>query len=75
MEIGASAVLVNTAISVAADPVAMAKAFAKATEAGREAYLAGWELSLLISQRQPVRLLLLFLTINHYLNDKNHCQQ
>jgi thiazole synthase len=41
MEIGASAVLVNTAISVAADPVAMAKAFAKATEAGREAYLAG----------------------------------
>ena len=41
MEIGASAVLVNTAISVAADPVAMAKAFKKATEAGREAYLAG----------------------------------
>ena len=41
MEMGASAVLVNTAISVASDPVAMAKAFAKAVEAGREAYEAG----------------------------------
>mgnify|MGYP000820764287 FL=1 len=41
MELGADAVLVNTAIAVAADPVMMARAFAKATEAGREAYLAG----------------------------------
>lgn len=41
MEMGASAVLVNTAISVAGDPVAMAKAFRKAVEAGREAYEAG----------------------------------
>ncbi len=41
MEMGADAVLVNTAIAVAGDPVMMAKAFAKATEAGREAYLAG----------------------------------
>ncbi len=41
MEIGASAVLVNTAISVAADPVAMAEAFKEATAAGRKAYLAG----------------------------------
>lgn len=41
MELGADAVLVNTAIAVAGDPVAMARAFAKATEAGREAYLAG----------------------------------
>ncbi len=41
MEIGADAVLVNTAISVAGDPVAMAKAFSKAVEAGREAYEAG----------------------------------
>lgn len=41
MEIGADAVLVNTAISVAANPVAMARAFKKATEAGREAYEAG----------------------------------
>ncbi len=41
MEAGADAVLVNTAISVAGDPVAMAKAFKKAVEAGREAYEAG----------------------------------
>ncbi|NPD93055.1 thiazole synthase [Xylanibacter muris] len=41
MEIGADAVLVNTAISVAGDPVAMASAFKKAVEAGREAYEAG----------------------------------
>lgn len=41
MEMGADAVLVNTAIAVAGDPVAMARAFAKATEAGREANLAG----------------------------------
>lgn len=41
MELGASAVLVNTAISVAGDPVAMAKAFKKAVEAGCEAYEAG----------------------------------
>ena len=39
MEMGADAVLVNTAIAV--DPVAMAQAFAKAVEAGREAYEAG----------------------------------
>lgn len=41
MEMGADAVLVNTAIAVAGDPVAMADAFAKAVEAGREAYEAG----------------------------------
>ena len=41
MEIGADAVLVNTAISVAGDPVTMAAAFAKAVEAGRSAYEAG----------------------------------
>lgn len=41
MEIGAAAVLVNTAIAVAADPVAMARAFALATLAGRLGYLAG----------------------------------
>ena len=41
MEMGADAVLVNTAIAVAGDPVAMARAFAKAVEAGREAYEAG----------------------------------
>ncbi|MDR1006678.1 MAG: thiazole synthase [Bacteroidales bacterium] len=41
MEMGADAVMVNTAIAIANDPVAMAKAFAKAIEAGREAYEAG----------------------------------
>jgi len=41
MEIGADAVLVNTAIAVAEDPVLMARAFAKGVEAGRMAYLAG----------------------------------
>lgn len=41
MEMGADAVLVNTAIAVASDPVGMARAFAQGVEAGREAYLAG----------------------------------
>ncbi|MFP6887888.1 MAG: hypothetical protein VB997_10010, partial [Opitutales bacterium] len=41
MEMGADAVLVNTAMAVAADPVAMGSAFAKAVEAGRAARLAG----------------------------------
>lgn len=41
MEMGADAVLVNTAIAVAGDPVAMADAFRLATIAGRKAYLAG----------------------------------
>lgn len=38
MEIGADAVLVNTAIAVAGDPVEMARAFRLAVEAGRIAY-------------------------------------
>ena len=41
MELGASAVLVNTAIAVAGDPVAMAKAFRKSVEADRMGYQAG----------------------------------
>jgi len=41
MEMGADAVLVNTAVAVAGDPAAMARAFKKGVEAGREAYLAG----------------------------------
>ena len=39
--IGADAVLVNTAIGTAADPVAMARAFRLAVEAGRAGYQAG----------------------------------
>lgn len=46
MELGADAVLVNTALAEARDPVRMAAAFRKAVEAGREAFLAG---------RMPVR--------------------
>jgi thiazole synthase len=41
MELGADAVLVNTAIAVARDPVAMATAFRLGVEAGRAAFLAG----------------------------------
>jgi thiazole synthase len=40
MEMGADAVLVNTAIAVAGDPVMMARAFRDAVQAGRAAYLA-----------------------------------
>jgi len=41
MELGASAVLVNTAIASAGDEVSMAEAFSLAVKAGRMAYLAG----------------------------------
>lgn len=41
MECGADAVLVNTAIAIAGDPVRMAEAFAKAVESGRTAYESG----------------------------------
>ena len=40
-ELGADAVLVNTAIGTAGDPAAMAHAFRLAVEAGRSGYLAG----------------------------------
>jgi thiazole synthase len=38
---GADAVLVNTAIAAAADPIAMGRAFKLAVESGRMAYEAG----------------------------------
>ncbi|MGC9195822.1 MAG: thiazole synthase [Syntrophobacteraceae bacterium] len=41
LEMGADAVLINTAIAVAADPVAMAEAFKMGVQAGRKAFLAG----------------------------------
>ena len=41
MELGADAVLVNTAIAIASDPSRMAIAFKKAVEAGREAFELG----------------------------------
>jgi thiazole synthase len=40
MELGYDAVLLNTAIAEAGDPVAMARAFALAVEAGRQAFIA-----------------------------------
>jgi thiazole synthase len=41
MEFGFDAVLINTAVAQAADPVRMAAAFAQAVEAGWDARLAG----------------------------------
>lgn len=41
MELGCAGVLMNTAIAAAQNPVLMASAMKKSTEAGREAYLAG----------------------------------
>jgi thiazole synthase len=41
MELGADAVLVNTAIAIASDPNRMAAAFKQAVEAGRTAYELG----------------------------------
>jgi thiazole synthase len=41
LEMGAAAVLVNTALATAEDPVMMAAAFSKAVEAGRLAFLSG----------------------------------
>ncbi|MEK1854668.1 MAG: thiazole synthase, partial [Phyllobacterium sp.] len=41
MELGLDAILLNTAVAKAGDPVGMAGAFAKATEAGHAAYHAG----------------------------------
>lgn len=41
MELGADAVLVNTAVATADNPAQMARAFRLAVQAGRQAYLAG----------------------------------
>ena len=41
MELGCDAVLMNTAVALAKNPVLMAQAMRKAVEAGRDAYLAG----------------------------------
>ena len=54
MEWGAAAVLVNTAIARAKDPVTMAAAFAEAVRAGRRAHLAGRaEISLASTASSP----------------------
>jgi thiazole synthase len=55
MELGADAVLVNTAIAMADDPVEMARAFALAVEAGHRAYRAGiLEATLVARPSSPV---------------------
>ncbi len=41
LEMGADGVLINSAIALAKQPILMAQAFCKATEAGRDAYLSG----------------------------------
>jgi thiazole synthase len=41
MELGCDAILMNTAVALAKNPVLMAQAMKKAVEAGRDAYLAG----------------------------------
>ena len=41
MELGADAVLVNSAIALARDPVLMAEAIKAGVEAGRKAFIAG----------------------------------
>ncbi|MDP4591225.1 MAG: thiazole synthase, partial [Burkholderiaceae bacterium] len=41
LELGCDAILMNTAIAGATDPILMASAMRKAVEAGREAFLAG----------------------------------
>ncbi|MFN5119473.1 MAG: thiazole synthase, partial [Cyanobacteriota bacterium] len=41
MEMGADALLINSAIALAGDPAAMARAMAQAAEAGRTAFRAG----------------------------------
>ena len=41
MELGADAVLVNSAVALARDPGLMAEAIKEGVEAGRKAYVAG----------------------------------
>jgi len=41
MELGADAVLVNTAIAMARDPVLMAEAIKEGVDAGHKAFIAG----------------------------------
>lgn len=55
MEMGAAAVMINTAVAAASDPVAMAKAFAEAVEAGRTAKLtASFERGVFASATSPL---------------------
>jgi thiazole synthase len=60
MELGADAVLVNTAVAVAEDPARMARAFKMAVECGREAYEIG--LAAQLDTASPTSLLTGFLS-------------
>ena len=60
MEIGASAVLVNTAIAIANNAISMAKAFKAAVEAGRIGYESG--LGTILTQASPSSPLTSFLS-------------
>ncbi len=51
MEMGAAAVLVNTALVTSEDPVAMAKAFSLAVRAGRLAFISGQPL--MVNEARP----------------------
>jgi thiazole synthase len=62
MEMGADAVLVNTAIAAAGDPVRMARAFRNTVEAAREAVIAG--LPLRLDQASATSPLAAFLSAN-----------
>ena len=62
LELGADAVLVNTAIAVAGDPVRMARAFRLAVEGASEAVVAG--LPLRADQAIPTSPLTAFLSQN-----------
>ncbi|MDR0536234.1 MAG: thiazole synthase [Puniceicoccales bacterium] len=58
MELGADAVLVNTALAAAADPVAMGRAFRLAVEAGRLAFESGLAASGRVAGTSPTAPLL-----------------
>src|ERR1700759_4829393 len=60
MELGADAVLVNTAIAIASDPERMAAAFRKAVEAGRTGYELG--LPAIVSEAVPTSPLTAYFT-------------
>ena len=59
MEMGADAVLVNTALAVSKDPIRMGEAFRQAVEAGRTARLAG--LGAVLARAEPSSPLTAFL--------------
>jgi thiazole synthase len=54
MEMGAAAILLNTAIATSPNPVIMAKAFKNAVEAGRQGFLAGLANETVASASSPL---------------------